>query len=188
MEKKSLRQQIRQLRSQIPDESWIELCERIQVNAITCIRSLKPSTIGIYIESVKSREVSTKKLIDHCRENNIPIMIPKVIDSNGWMIFTPFTSESTLKLNQWHIPEVESAQMDVDVVPELIIVPMLAGDIKGYRLGYGKGYYDRYLQDKKSIRVGLCPHDFVLNELPSDPFDQKLNFIITEQEIIRTNA
>lgn len=188
MDKKTLRQQGRKDRSLIPDEIWVRLCDRIQQNAITCIESLRPGSVGVYIESEKSREVSTQKIIQYCRANNIPLSIPKVIDSNGVMIFTPLMTESVLKPNQWHIPEVDSDDTIDEVVPDVIVVPMLAGDTRGFRLGYGKGFYDRYLTDKDCQRIGLCIDAFVFDKLPSDRFDQRLNYIITEHEIIRTDA
>lgn len=188
MDKKTLRQQVRQERSRIPHETWDGLSDRLQENAITCIESLNPGSVGIYIESEKSREIATQKIIRYCRANQILLSIPKVTDSNGQMVFTPFTTATELKLNQWHIPEVDSDETIDEVVPELMVVPMLAGDRRGYRLGYGKGFYDRYLADKDCQRIGLCFHAFVFEKLPSDRFDQRMNYIITEHEIIRTNA
>ena len=64
------------------------------------------------------------------------------------------------------------------------LVPGIAFDQNGYRLGYGKGYYDRFLKNNVSVSAGLCYNNLVVNELPINDFDMKVDFIITEQEVI----
>jgi 5-formyltetrahydrofolate cyclo-ligase len=68
----------------------------------------------------------------------------------------------------------------------MIIVPGIAFDRNGYRLGYGRGYYDRYLQDKKYVfSLGLAFEIQLLdNNLPRECFDQKVNAVATEDKII----
>ena len=53
-------------------------------------------------------------------------------------------------------------------------------DIKGYRLGYGKGYYDRFLSENKILTVGFCYNKFIVNELPINQFDKKVEYICSE--------
>lgn len=81
-----------------------------------------------------------------------------------------------------------------DMVPKFVdnkgicFVPGIAFDKKGNRLGFGKGYYDRFLRDKSHItKIGIC-YDFQLLkhiEIPAEDFDIKMDMIITEKEIIR---
>lgn len=63
------------------------------------------------------------------------------------------------------------------------IVPALVYDKKGYRLGYGKGYYDRYLSSFTGSKVGLIYSDFVLDEVPRGRFDLSVDFMVTERGI-----
>src|SRR5690606_28242578 len=120
-------------------------------------------------------------------ESKRTILIPRITMEEGIMEMTYLNSNSKLSLNSWGISENLDAEATTET-PEVIIVPMLGGDIHGYRIGYGKGFYDRYLSGKKLIKVGLCPSTCVIHEIPMDNFDVKMNYIITEAEILRTNA
>ena len=66
---------------------------------------------------------------------------------------------------------------------ELIIVPALAFDKAGYRLGYGGGYYDRYLRSVNAITVGLARERLIREKLPAEPHDIAVNLVITEERI-----
>ena len=67
---------------------------------------------------------------------------------------------------------------------DLIIVPGVIFDREKNRLGYGKGYYDRYLSNKDIYKIGICFSDQVIDLLPSESHDIKMNIIITEKEKI----
>ena len=78
---------------------------------------------------------------------------------------------------------------DAPVIPKekisLIIVPGLAFDSAGYRLGYGGGYYDRYLSDFLCCSIGLCPEARLLKQVPRESHDHAVQMLITESRIIR---
>lgn len=71
---------------------------------------------------------------------------------------------------------------------DLIVVPGLAFDRRGYRVGRGKGFYDRFLaqQDFQGLRCALCFHEQLLTEdIPAEPHDIPMNLVITDREVIR---
>lgn len=68
----------------------------------------------------------------------------------------------------------------------MIIIPMAAADRSGNRLGYGKGFYDRFLSESNAFKAGLVFSDFIFSEIPTESFDEKLDAIITENEVIYT--
>ena len=67
--------------------------------------------------------------------------------------------------------------------PAACVVPALVYDKKGYRLGYGKGYYDRYLGSFTGSKVGLIYSSFIIDEVPRGRFDLSVDFIVTERGI-----
>ncbi len=81
-------------------------------------------------------------------------------------------------------PSITSSQAVLDS-NTLCIVPALAYDIQGYRLGYGKGYYDRFLCSFKGTSVGVASGDFVCHSLPINETDVAVDIIITETGVIR---
>jgi len=68
---------------------------------------------------------------------------------------------------------------------DLVIIPGIGFDKTGNRMGHGKGYYDRFLPlAKKAIRIGLCFEFQIKDQIPTEPSDQKVDYIITEERII----
>jgi 5-formyltetrahydrofolate cyclo-ligase len=84
----------------------------------------------------------------------------------------------------WDIPvPPETAP---EVIPDVLLVPMLAFDRRGYRLGYGGGFYDRTLEKlralKKVTAVGVAYHAQMADDVPVGPHDAPLDYVMTEQE------
>lgn len=109
------------------------------------------------------------------------LYLPRLIDGETFEI-APY---GELRPNRFGIPEpIDGSAMDD---PDLILIPGLAFDRRGTRLGMGKGYYDRFLSKKKGIlRVGLAFSEQILASLPKEPYDENVDLIITDSEIIKT--
>lgn len=96
-------------------------------------------------------------------------------------------SRDELSPGAYGVPEPpESAPLIAKDKIDLIIVPGLGFDKSGYRIGYGKGYYDRFLKDYRGAAVGLCFGACLLEKICRGPHDRKVGFIITESGIIKT--
>ena len=61
---------------------------------------------------------------------------------------------------------------------DFAIVPAIAFDAEGFRLGYGKGYYDRFLSDISPFKLGVCQKEFFLDLLPHDKYDIKMDSVL----------
>lgn len=89
--------------------------------------------------------------------------------------------ESRLEIGSFHIEEPTGIETYPVEEIEVIVVPGVAFDRKGHRLGRGKGFYDRLLKTAKAIKIGVG-YDFqLLDELPSEPHDVPMDMIITEK-------
>ena len=98
------------------------------------------------------------------------------------------TSLDELKSGAYGIPEPSSGAPEIP--PDgisLVIVPALSCDRNGYRLGYGGGYYDRFLARTRAVAAALCAESRLTDELPREPFDLPCNYIITERQVLHTN-
>ena len=110
--------------------------------------------------------------------------LPKVVNDEI-MVFYPYKNLSNMAKNKFGIYEPVSG---IELSPEeidIIIVPALMADKKGHRLGYGKGYYDRFLKklSEKCIKIVLIPEVLMTEELPYDEFDVPVDMAITQNKI-----
>jgi 5-formyltetrahydrofolate cyclo-ligase len=91
-----------------------------------------------------------------------------------------------LTIGNYGIPEPQLDCPAIDPsMATLVLVPALACDHQGFRLGYGGGYYDRFLESYPLPTLGICFSDFIFPELPRDPWDRPLGGIATELGIRR---
>lgn len=112
--------------------------------------------------------------------------LPVCSDDKGNMDFYYINSLNDLKLGFFSVREPDKAKCEKcsDFSHALCIVPGISFDKKGYRLGYGKGYYDRFLKKFTLISVGLCYNELICDNLPTDRFDVPVNFILTQDKAI----
>jgi len=130
-------------------------------------------------------EVDDLDLLNDLNKKKIKISLP-AIGKNKNMNYYEWTFNNILNINKYGIPEPEKNKI---VYPDILIVPMVAFDERLYRLGYGGGYYDRYIEKisskKKTLLIGLAHTCQKISRVPNNKYDRKLDFIITEKYILR---
>ena len=131
-------------------------------------------------------EVKVTKLLNYFTSNGINIFIAKIFP-NGTMKINLY-KESELILNSFGFYESQSENFYDPSILDLIIVPGVAFDNLKNRIGFGKGYYDRFLKSFNNdniLKIGIC-YDFqLLRSIPHNYHDVKMNVIITESEVIK---
>ena len=122
------------------------------------------------------------------RRGRQEICVPVVAAKGAALQFREWTPDATLEQGPFGVNIPATGRI---LVPGIVIVPMLAFDRRGYRLGYGGGYYDRTLRELRAgqtIRaVGLAFAAQETDLLPTDGFDQKLDAVVTEREVMILN-
>ena len=130
-------------------------------------------------------EIDCLNILKRLEKKKFRIALP-IIKKNNSMEFYQYSFNDPLKINKYGIPEPISKRI---INPDYLIVPLVAFDKNLYRLGYGGGYYDRYLEKakkrKKILSIGFAFSFQKFNRLPIGPFDQKLDVIITERKIYK---
>ena len=125
-------------------------------------------------------EVDVIKILDKFENNNYTISLPK-IKKNYQMDFFEWSLKDPLSVNKFGIPEPVSTKI---LYPDILLVPVVAFDKYFNRVGYGGGFYDRYINKlkkrKKVTTIGLAFSFQEVRKIPIDKFDAKLDFIITE--------
>ncbi len=150
-----------------------------------CVNLNDVDTVFIYCSM--GSEVDTSAIIAAALEMGIVVAVPRCSDRNGSMDFFIITdTQNQLIEGMYSImePDPEKCVEAEDSANSICIVPGLAFDKNGYRIGYGKGYYDRFLSNFKGKSIGLCYKECLCDTLPFDKYDCKVNVIITDNEII----
>ena len=130
-------------------------------------------------------EIDDLDILNFFRKKNINISLP-IIGENKQMDFFEWSKNDPLKINKYGIVEPISFKK---VIPDIILVPLVAFDKYLNRLGYGGGFYDRYIEKvtsiKRIVKIGLAFSYQESKKIPVNKNDKKLNFIITEKDILK---
>ena len=132
-----------------------------------------------------NHEIDDLEMLNFLRNKKSIIALP-IIRENNQMDFFEWTYNDPLKINKYGIAEPISVKK---IYPDIIFVPLVAYDNDLNRLGYGGGFYDRYLEKiakiKKILKIGLGFSYQKLKKIPINKYDKKLDLIITEKKIIQ---
>ena len=130
-------------------------------------------------------EIDDLTLLRKLKKNKFNISLP-VIKKNFQMDFYLWSFSEPLKINKYGIPEPESKNI---VYPDVLLIPLVAFDKNLNRLGYGGGYYDRLIKKlskkKNIIKIGLAFSIQEIDKVPINMYDQKLDYIVTNKNIIK---
>ena len=128
-------------------------------------------------------EPDTRQIIADALALGKRVAVPKVL-GRGEMLALEIESLSGLTAGALGIPEPPLSFKTMDA-PDLAVIPCLACDREGYRIGHGGGYYDRYLARHDCFSVCLCPLAQIYDRVPTDCSDVKPDVILTERFIIK---
>lgn len=143
-------------------------------------------TIHVFLPIEEKNEPNTFLFIDWLLVNwpDIRIIVPKADFNTSMMVNYVFEGREGLVKNPYGILEPEMGELhngDVD----LVLIPLLAFDLQGYRVGYGKGFYDRFLQGDNVLKVGLSFFDPVDKIDDVNEYDVRLDTCITPDRIYK---
>ena len=180
MNKFQLRKKISKIRSKF-------VKKKITVNSGAIIKLIEQKSpnkrIGLYYPF--GDELSTLELMDRLTKKNFIISLP-IINNKFEMSFYSWNPNEPLTINRFGILEPLKGKK---IIPSTLIIPMLAFDSNLNRLGYGGGFYDRFIKKIERqticIKIGLALSYQKINRVPVDKHDKKMDFIITEKRIYK---
>lgn len=185
-EKKALRARLLDIRMDMNAETWSRRSKQIVDELKQLPEFLKAERIHCYVSMNQRHEIETHSLIQELLNENKKVIVPVTNFEEGTLQHIPLESWNELNENKWGILEPKSStpyQGEFDV----ILVPLLAADKKFNRLGYGKGFYDRFLSSTNATKIGLLFHEYLMNQIPVDDHDEKLDILITDEITLRRN-
>jgi 5-formyltetrahydrofolate cyclo-ligase len=156
MKKQKLREIYKQQRTDLTEDKIKELQENMYQQVYDLDLS-KVNNVHVFLSIPKFKEIDTVPLISYFRNRNKRIVISKCNFKDNTLSHFYFEDDTVLELNKFGVPEPINAEPALENDLDLIFVPLLISDIKKYRVGYGKGFYDRFLSScrKDAKLIGL---------------------------------
>lgn len=183
MLKKNLRKIYLEKRMTLSKDEVNFLSEKIFDKFILQFNIIENQKVSIFLPISKFNEINTLEFIKFLWSKKLNVFIPKIIDKD--LISVKFTSETVLIQNSWGILEPLSNQNE-ETVFDYVITPLLYCDSFGNRVGYGKGFYDKFFQtinsDAKKIGVNYFAPTDIIDDISE--LDVKLDYLITPDEIL----
>ena len=166
----------------MPSEKKQELDRRIAEN-VRRLKEYKPAkTLLIYMST--PIEVDTVEIIKNAWADGKQVAVPRCIDGTRDMEFHYIADFDCVSPGTFSVLEPSP---DLPVVTDfsgcLMIVPGMRFDMKGYRIGYGKGYYDRYMVRFTGISAGICYSDELKPFMYHGRYDRAVNIVVTDKRI-----
>jgi 5-formyltetrahydrofolate cyclo-ligase len=189
MKKAELRTIYQKKRNALSEAEYLQLNHRLCENFFAHIDLSFIKVIHTFIAIDKKREPETWTMIDRIRREHphIRLSIPRVNDQTGELENFFLEGLHQLETNLWGIPEPKQGIPTPSEKIDMVLVPLLCFDRQGQRVGYGKGFYDKFLAQLRPdcIRVGisLFPPEARIDDVNS--FDVSLNYCVTPEETFR---
>lgn len=183
--KNGLRQRMKAERRNMPPELKSECDRAIQRTFFQSTSYTRSSVVLTYVST--EIEVDTLEIIRTALRDGKRVACPRCMEGTRLMEFYYINSLDDLKPGSFGVlePEPDPARLYQGALHPICIVPGLAFDRLGYRLGYGKGYYDRFLANYRGWTVGLCYSACIEYKLPHGRYDRAVDRLITEKFLRR---
>lgn len=183
--KQALRHNLLAQRSEWGQEKFASISAKITERILASSLYAQAKCIFAYVST--DQEIDTRQILQQALSAGKSVCVPRCI-RQGEMQAHRIFSMRELHPGKYGIlepeatsPEISSSEID------LIIVPALACDVHGYRIGYGGGYYDRYLKQTRTVSVALCAEENLFSDLPYEWFDRRCDWIFTEGQVRYTD-
>lgn len=184
-DKKSLRKRYLAERAGLPIEEKQAIDCGITQNILQSEFYQRADCIFCYVSTAE--EIDTRTVLENALASGKTVCVP-LCGQGGSMSARKITAFSDLQSGHYGI--LEPSDTAEEIAPEtidLILTPALSCDREGYRLGYGGGYYDRFLSRTNAVCAALCASQRMSEMLPHEAFDRRCHYIITEREVLRTD-
>lgn len=179
-EKKRIRQRVQKKRNELTVEEWAEKTRLIYEKVIFHPMFQEADTIYSYVDF--RREAGTEKIMEAAWKMGKRVAVPRT--EGETMDFYYIDSLEELSVGHFGVREPEPVHL-AEGKEGLVLLPGSAFDMQRHRIGYGGGYYDRYLEKHPSLATMALAFSFqILDQIPYEPFDVRPEIIVTDTGII----
>ena len=184
MTKNQIRKEALEQRNSLSATESASLSQKL-LEGFKTLKFSKIKVVHVFLPIAAKNEPNTYLFIEWLLQEHpeIEIIVPKADFDNGLMSSYTYTGREDLTNSAYGIPEPKNAKLTT-VKPDMVLIPLLAFDEKGYRVGYGKGFYDRFLQDLDTQKIGLSFFDAITEINDVHLKDIRLDKCITPNGIV----
>ena len=189
--KAELREDMIALRRSIPETCRTEKSMAIAEHVINLEKVVHARHIHLYLSIPAFGEVCTAAIVDRLTAMNKQLSVPVI--RNGELVTAAFRKGDVVRPAKFGQPEPLEPLIVDELNLDVVLIPLLAFDDRGYRIGYGKGYYDRFLrrlsrQGVNPCRLGISFFQQKVDAVPADSWDELLDGVVHENGVIRFNS
>ncbi len=183
--KKELRKKAREMRGSLSPEKKLSLDRKIKNRLLNLWAVREAGVVLCYVST--AIEVDTREFITELLNRGKKVAVPRCEGGKSEMNFYYINSLDELSPGSFDVlePDPQKSVMVGKTQGSICIVPAFMFDKNGFRLGYGKGYYDRYLSRYDGSTIGVCYSENLQNELYHGKYDRAVDLVVTDREIIR---
>jgi len=181
--KRQIREKSRRIRTEMPEKTK-ESHDTHMRNVLLGLKQYKQCEL-VFVYVSKEIEVDTHAIIRQALKDGKQVAVPRCVPDTREMEFYYIRSLEELEPGAFGVLEPVPGRQELvtEYSGALCVVPGLCFDSQGFRLGYGKGYYDRFMNRYEGFSVGLCYSECVQWKLPHGQYDRSVDLLITERYI-----
>ena len=183
-EKRALRTRAKAYWNGLSPDEWESLSAALLERFLTLPLLHGAETVLLYYGM--GREVPTGRIIPTLLKQGLKVALPRCLPGNGMEVRLWDGAAPLIRHPYGMLEPGEDCSLHRPGSRDVILVPGLMFDRKGYRLGRGGGYYDRYLAGCSGITVGLCPQALLAGSLPKEIHDRPVGWVLTESQTYET--
>ena len=182
MDKKEIRKKLLNKRKEIPQEKKVIFDKEISKKIMESDYFKNAEQVLVF--SASPNEFDTRYIIERCRFLYKRVFYPVCIDNMGTMEFLKVESVGDLQYGMYNLLEPKpTCKKYIPKENDIVIVPALSVDKNGNRIGYGKGYYDKFLKAFNGVSICPCYEEMITDILPTDENDIKINVVVTQNQL-----
>lgn len=182
MDKKTIRKALLDKRKEIPLNKKV-ICDK-EISQLIINSDYFRNAEQVLVFASSENEFDTRYIIERCRFLYKRVFYPVCVDNAGAMEFLKVESVGDLQYGMYNLLEPKpTCKKYIPKENDIVIVPALSVDANGNRIGYGKGYYDRFLKDFNGVSICPCYEEMATDTLPTDENDIKVNVIVTQNQL-----
>lgn len=183
MDKQELRKILLEKRRNIPKEKKAKYDKVISEKIIGSDYFKKAEQVLVFAST--DEEFDTRYITQRCRAEHKRVFYPLCLDRDGNMEFLKVDCVEDLELGSYNLLEPKrTCKKYKPKENDLVIVPALSVDKNKHRIGYGKGYYDRFLKNFNGVSICPCYSEMYAENLPADEYDIKVSYVATDKEVL----